>query len=71
VAPDALASEIAPGRFRLLSNGGMEADLLSVAGLLESALRVQGLEIGITARHLPLTVEGLTPTQAARRFGRH
>lgn len=66
VAPEALASEIAPGRFGLLGNGGTEADLLSVAGLLESTLRMQGLEIGITARHLPLIVEGLTPTQAAR-----
>ena len=66
VAPDALTGEIAPGRFGLLGNGGTEADLLSVTGLLESMLRMQGLEIGITARHLQLTAEGLTPTQAVR-----
>jgi len=66
VAPDVLASELAPGRFGLLGAGGTEADLLSITTLLESVLRKQGVEISIAGRHLPLPAQGLTPVQAAR-----
>ncbi len=66
VASGAVASELAPGRFGLLGNGGTETDLLSVASLLESTLQSQGLCVGVTARHVPLGADALTPTQAAR-----
>jgi EAL domain-containing protein (putative c-di-GMP-specific phosphodiesterase class I) len=63
-APDSLASEIAPGRFGLLGPGG--TDLLSIATLLEKALRKQGVEVSVAARQLPLAAEELTPVQTAR-----
>lgn len=66
LAPHALASEIAPGRFGLLGSGGSEADLLTVAALLEAALRNQGVEVTVTSRHIGLATGELTPTQAAR-----
>ncbi len=65
-SPDAFASEIAPGRFGLLGAGGTEAELLAVAGLLESALRNQGVGVSVTARHLALASKELTPTQTVR-----
>ena len=65
-APDSLASEIAPGRFGLLGPGGRETDLLSIANLLEAALRKQGVDVSVAARHLSLTTKDLTPTQTAR-----
>jgi EAL domain-containing protein (putative c-di-GMP-specific phosphodiesterase class I) len=64
--PDAVASEIAPGRFGLLGSGGTEAELLSIATLLEAALRKQGVGVSVTARHLPLATKELTPTQTVR-----
>ena len=64
--PDAVASEIAPGRFGLLGPGGVEADLLSIASLLEAALRKQGVGVSVTARHLQLVTKELTPTQTVR-----
>ncbi len=66
VAPNAVASEIAPGRFGLLGTGGTSADLLSITQLLEAALRTQGVPVALAAQHLPLATEGLTPIQAAR-----
>lgn len=66
VAPDALAGELAPGRFGLLGPGGTNTDLLSIASLLQSTLHSQGVEVSIAARHLPLAGEGLNPIQAAR-----
>jgi EAL domain-containing protein (putative c-di-GMP-specific phosphodiesterase class I) len=66
VAPNKLAGEIAPGRFGLLGVGGSAADLLAVATLLEQALRAQGVEVAVAARHLTLGSDGLTLTQAAR-----
>ncbi len=65
-APEAVASEIAPGRFGLLGIADGGGDLLSVTTLLETALRGQGMEVSVAAHHLPLDATGLTPTQAAR-----
>jgi EAL domain-containing protein (putative c-di-GMP-specific phosphodiesterase class I) len=65
-APDSLANELAAGRFGLLGPGGTEADLLSVTTLLEAALRKQGVEVSVAARHLSLATEQLTPIQTAR-----
>jgi EAL domain-containing protein (putative c-di-GMP-specific phosphodiesterase class I)/PAS domain-containing protein len=66
IAPNALAGEIAPGRFGLLGAGDGAADLLTVATLLEQALRAQGVEVAVAAHHLTLGSDGLTLTQAAR-----
>ena len=66
VAPDVLATEIAPGRFGLLRPTGTEADLLLIAALLEQALHSQGVDVTIAAHHLSLSPKGLTPVQAAR-----
>ena len=66
VAPHAVAGQFAPGRYGLLGTGGTQAELSSASSALEAVLRAQGLDVSITARHLPLTAEGLTPTQAAR-----
>ena len=66
VAPHAVAGQFAPGRYGLLGTGGTQADLASASSALEQVLRAQGLEVSVTARHLPLSAEGLTPTQAAR-----
>ena len=66
VTPNALASELAPGRFGILGSGGTEGDMLAAAHALEGALRAQGVNVAVTATHLPLGTGGLTPTQAAR-----
>lgn len=66
VAPGALASEIAPGRFGLLSDGGT-AGLVAICASLEAALHAQnGATVAVASRGLPLKAEGLTSTQAAR-----
>jgi EAL domain-containing protein (putative c-di-GMP-specific phosphodiesterase class I) len=64
--PDAIGSEIAPGRFGLLGPPGAEADLVSITNLLEAALRKQGVEVSVVTRHLPLDSNELTPIQTAR-----
>ena len=66
VAPEAVASEIAPGRFGLLGSADTEANLLSITDLLEQALRKQGIEVTVAGRQLNLSMAGLTQTQAAR-----
>ena len=66
VAPEAVASEIAPGRFGLVGSAESGADLLSIAGLLEQVLRKQGIEVSVAGRQLNLSMEGLTQTQVAR-----
>ena len=66
VAPGAMASEIAPGRFGLLGSADSEANLLSITDLLEQALRKQGIEVSVASRQLSLSMTGLTQTQAAR-----
>jgi EAL domain-containing protein (putative c-di-GMP-specific phosphodiesterase class I) len=64
-APDGLATKVAPGRYGLLA-GPERVSLAEVAKHLESALRAQGVEVAVAAHEMPLTAEGLTPTQAAR-----
>lgn len=66
VAPGALASEIAPGRFGLLTDGGA-AGLAAICASLEAVLHAQNdAAVAVASRGLPLTAEGLTSTQAAR-----
>ena len=65
VAPDVLASEMAPGRFGLLDAGG-GAGLLAIATPLEAELRAQGVEVAVASRNLPTAAGGLTAMQAAR-----
>ena len=62
LAPDAVASEISPGRYGLVGATVLEG----IAGSLEAALRDQGVMATVSARTLTLTNEGLSPTQAAR-----
>lgn len=64
IAPDAITSVLAPGRYGLVGPPGIEADLLAIVARLETALQGQG--VAITARHLAIPTEDLTPTQAAR-----
>ncbi len=63
LVPDGTASELTPGRYGVLAPG---PDLLSVASMLESVLRTQGVDATVAAQTLPLAAEGLTPMQAAR-----
>ena len=66
LAPESVASEVAPGRFGLLGPRGTAAELGQVARTLEQALRHRGLGVSVAARPLPLDTAGLTATQAAR-----
>ena len=67
VAPDAVASEVAPGRFGLLGarrHGGRPGGHRRAAG--SGAEPPGGRGVGSRAGTCPLDAEGLTPTQAAR-----
>ncbi len=66
LAPDSLASEIAPGRFGLLGPSANDADLIKIAASLETLLRDQGVVATVSSRQLPLDSQGLTQRQAAR-----
>ena len=66
VGPGTVAGELAPGRYGLLGAGGTPAQLHAASLALEAQLRAQGIEVAVTAHHLNLSAEGLTPTQAAR-----
>jgi EAL domain-containing protein (putative c-di-GMP-specific phosphodiesterase class I) len=67
VAPGALASEIAPGRFGLLSDGGPPG-LAAICASLEAVLQKQSgiTTVAVASRGLSLNAEGLTSIQAAR-----
>jgi EAL domain-containing protein (putative c-di-GMP-specific phosphodiesterase class I) len=66
IAPDVLASEVAPGRFGLLDAGGGAAGLMAIAASLEAELRGQGVDVAVASHSLPLSVGRLTAMQAAR-----
>ena len=66
LVPDALASEIAPGRFGLLGPNTSGTDLIKVASALESLLHDQGVAATVSSRQLSIAAEGLTQRQAAR-----
>lgn len=66
MAPNAVATELSTGRYGVLADGSAGVGLLSAAALLENALRTEGVEAAIEARHLPIVTGGLTPIQAAR-----
>jgi EAL domain-containing protein (putative c-di-GMP-specific phosphodiesterase class I) len=66
VAPAALASEVAPGRFGLVGAGGGAAGLIEIAAALEAALGAEGTDVAIASQHLSPASEGLTVKQAAR-----
>ncbi len=67
VAPGTLASEIAPGRFGLLSDSG-PAGLAAICASLEAVLHEQSgaTTVAVASRGLSLKADGLTSTQAAR-----
>ncbi len=64
VAPQAEASELAPGRYGVLDLCLSSGDALT--GALEAALRTQGVEVCVASTRLKLAAGGLTPPQAAR-----
>ncbi len=66
IAPDAIASEVAPGRFGLLHPPGPGADPVRLAARLEATLRAQGVPTDVTSRQIRLESPGLSPVQAAR-----
>ena len=66
LAPDMMASEIAPGRYGLLGAGEEDQPLPDVAGPLATALRDQGLTASVASRTISIADERLSPTQAAR-----
>ncbi len=66
LAPEALASELSPGRYSLLAGPGSGTMLTAIAGSLESALLDQGVIASVSARTLNLVEEGLSSSQAAR-----
>ena len=61
--PDAMASELAPGRFGLL--GATGPDLVNVVASLEALLREQGVDATVASRELSMEPDGLTQHQAA------
>lgn len=63
LAPDGAPGELAAGRFAIV---GERLDLPSVAGMLETVLRGQGVEATVNAQSLPLAAGGLSQVQAAR-----
>ncbi|WP_158744569.1 PAS domain-containing protein, partial [Acidisphaera sp. L21] len=66
LVPDAMASEIAPGRFGLLGPDASGANLIEVAASLEALLRDHGVSATVSSRALSLDAEGLSQRQAAR-----
>ena len=66
LVPDALASEIGPGRFGIIGTGTRGGDLVSVAASLEAVLRGRGVAASVSSRNLPLAAEELSSTQAIR-----
>jgi len=66
VAPNAQASELAPGRYGVLEGPGVHDGTGFDSRALESALRVQRADVSVFATRLSLTSNGLTPPQAAR-----
>jgi EAL domain-containing protein (putative c-di-GMP-specific phosphodiesterase class I) len=66
VVPDAMASEIAPGRFGLLGQANIARELPLVVAALESMLNARGVAVSVNARHLPVAADGLTPAQTVR-----
>ncbi len=66
LAPDSLASEIAPGRFGLLGPSANGPSLVNIAASLETLLRDQGVAATVSSHQLPLDNQELTQRQTAR-----
>ncbi len=64
IAPEAVASEVAPGRFGLLDGPG--TDMSSVLPMLEAALHRDDGRLVVSSRQVSLDGRGLTPNQATR-----
>ncbi len=62
--PEAVASEIAPGRFGLLCPLG--AGVAAVGPAVQAELGRHGIDVAVKAHALPLGGEGLSPLQVAR-----
>jgi EAL domain-containing protein (putative c-di-GMP-specific phosphodiesterase class I) len=66
LAPGARATEIAPGRFGLLTQGGQAGAPKKIAEALAANLRADGIEAAVGNCRLDLRAEGLSAQQAAR-----
>ena len=66
VAPRAEASELAPGRYGVIDLSDASGDTLMRSGALQTALRMQGVDVSVDATRLSLATNGLTAAQAAR-----
>jgi hypothetical protein len=66
VAPESIASELAPGRYGVLGAEG-SVQLPAVLKMLEDSLRTGGTSV--LTQHLALPADGLTSTQTARALG--
>ena len=65
IAPDAITSELSPGRYGLLGDIST-ASLEGLAASLATALREQGVSATVSSRNLSLTDGGISSTQAVR-----
>ena len=63
IAPNTLASEVAPGRYGLLNTAGQ--DIATLLPLLEAELQREDRGIAVLARQISLASHGLTAPQAA------
>lgn len=62
-----LAAELAPGRFSVLPRGGQALpDLSGLNAALDSLMPNQGLRDSVRVDSVPLAIDGLSPSQAAR-----
>jgi len=66
LAPGVRATEIAPGRFGLLTQAGEPSTPPKIAQALAANLRADGIEAAVGNCRLELRAEGLSPQQAAR-----
>ncbi len=66
LAPGARATEIAPGRFGLLTQAGQTGATKKIADALAANLRADGIEAAVAGCRLDLRAEGLSSQQAAR-----
>ncbi len=66
LAPQAQASELAPGRYGVLDHSGSDQNAAARSAALSAALRRQGVDASVDATRLNIAPNGLTGPQAAR-----
>ena len=68
LAPDALTSEVAPGRIGLLDAGSNGLHLTKIAASLEGVLEQQGFAATVSSRRLSLEGKGVTLDRDPRKL---